>query len=186
MDALMAALVAALAIHATDRTPWLAATLAKQYPRPSVVAGMAIGFALVNALAAAGGLLVAPHLTPNASALFLAISLGAAALGNVGKMAPLDDLSAWRVGGFGRALVGSLALGLGAAQFVVAGIVARTPLPIFAVVGATIGGIAVVAMGAGGGPRLARRLRRRSVRAAIGFALLLAAVIAALSALRLI
>lgn len=186
MDALMAALVAALVIHGTDRTPWLAAELAARRAPAALIFGFATGLGIVNALAVAGGMLVAPHLTPNASALFLALALGAAAIGNFTKISTPDDLSAWRTGAFITALVGALALGFGAAQFVVAGIVARTPLPLLAAIGATLGGSAAAAVGIIGGRRAARRLRQPAVRITTGTGLLIAAAIAALSALRLI
>lgn len=186
MDAMMAALVAALVIHGTDRTPWLAADLAARRAPAALLLGFVTGLGAVNALAVAGGMLVAPHLTPNASALFLAFALGAAAIGNFTKLSAPDDLSAWRTGAFATALVSALALGFGAAQFVVAGIVARTPLPVFAAIGATLGGSVAAGVGVVGGRRAARRLRQPAVRIATGIALMIAAAIAALSALRLV
>ncbi len=66
MDALMAALVAAIFCLVADRPAWLAAILADRYGAAKTLAGAAIALAAAGALAVAGGLLVAPRITPEA------------------------------------------------------------------------------------------------------------------------
>ena len=74
VDALMAALVAALLTQTTDRSAWLAAMLGTRFARPGIIiAAIAIALCIVNALAAIGGALIAPVLSPNAKALLLAL-----------------------------------------------------------------------------------------------------------------
>lgn len=187
MDALMAALVAALLIHATDRTPWLIAGLGARYRQHALVlAGAVTALALVNALAATGGATLAPRLTPNARALFLALSLAAAALGSLTALKPPESLAGWRTGPFVTPLIGMLTLGFGSAQFVTMALALRVGEPVFAAVGSTIGGAVV----AGAALALAEAgvtpLRRRVVRLSVGGLLGIAASIAALSAFRLI
>lgn len=182
----MAALVAALVIQATDRTPWLAAELARARASGQVLLGFALGLLFVNTLSALGGMLIAPRLSPNAAALFLGCALAAAAIGCFMRLNPPDAFEQWRIGAFPVAVVGALTLGFGAAQFVLAAIVARSPLPGFAVAGATIGGTVAAGLGALGGGRVARRMRRAPVRVFVGVWLLIFAALAAFSALRLL
>ncbi|MBX9858443.1 MAG: TMEM165/GDT1 family protein [Sphingomonas sp.] len=187
MDALMAALVAALLIHATDRTPWLMAGLGARYRQQAlVVLGAVITLAIVNTLAATGGALIAPRLTPNARALFLAIALAAAGLGCFGKLKPPESMTGWRTGPLFTPLIGMLTLGFGSAQFLTMAIALRVGEPAFAAVGATIGGAVIVAAALALGEKGVAPLRQRVARLPVGGLLILAAIIAALSALRLI
>ena len=187
MDALMAALVAALLIHATDRTPWLIAGLGARYPRHALVlAGALTALAIVNGLAATGGAVITPRLTPNARALFLALSLAAAALGCLTALKPPESLAGWRTGPFLTPLIGMLTLGFGSAQFLTMALALRVGEPVFAAVGATIGGVVVMAAALALGEAGIAPLRRRSVRLSVGGLLGAAASIAALSAFRLI
>lgn len=187
MDALMAALVAALLIHATDRTPWLIAGLGARYRQHALVlVGAVAALAIVNALAAVGGAVIAPRLTPNARALFLALALGAAAFGCLAALKPPESLAGWRTGPFATPLIGMLTLGFGSAQFVTMALALRVGEPVFAAVGATIGGAVVIGAALALAEAGVTSLRRRSVRLAAGALLGVAASIAALSALRLI
>jgi len=183
----MAALVAALLIHATDRTPWLIATLGTRYRQHAlIVLGAVAALALVNGLAATGGAVIAPRLTPNARALFLALALAAAALGCFATLKPPESLAGWRTGPFATPLIGMLTLGFGSVQFVTMALALRVGEPVFAMIGATIGGAVIVAAGLALGETNVAPLRRRPVRAGVGAVLAIAASIAALSALRLI
>lgn len=187
MDALMAALVAALLIHATDRTPWLITGLGGRYRQQAlVVLGAVIALAWVNTLAATGGALIAPRLTPNARALFLAIALAAAGLSCFGKLKPPESMAGWRTGPLVTPLIGMLTLGFGSAQFLTMAIALRVGEPAFAAVGATIGGTVVIAAALAMGEQGVAPLRARVARMPVGALLLVAAIITALSAFRLI
>lgn len=187
MDALMAALVAALLIHATDRTPWLMAGLGGRYRQHALVlAGGVAALAIVNTLAATGGALIAPRLTPNARALFLAIALAAAGLGCFATLKPPESMTGWRTGPLVTPLIGMLTLGFGSAQFLTMAIALRVGEPVFAAVGATIGGAVIVAAALALGGNGVARLRTRIARMPVGALLLVAAIVAALSAYRLI
>lgn len=191
MDALMAALVAALLIHTTDRTPWLIAEMGARYRQHALVlVGAAAALAMVNGLAASGGALIAARLTPNARALFLAAALGMAGLGCLVRPKPPDVLPGWRTGPLLTPLVGTLTLGFGSAQFLAMAIALRSGTAVFAAIGATIGatigGGVVAAAALGLGPRGVVRLRAAAIRIPIGAVMMVAAAIAALSALRLI
>lgn len=187
MDALMAALVAALLTHATDRTPWLIAGLGARYRQHAqLVVGAVIALAIVNTLAATGGALIAPRLTPNARALFLAIALGAAGLGCFATLKPPESMTGWRTGPLITPLIGMLTLGFGSAQFLTMAIALRVGEPAFAAVGATIGGAVIVAAALAVDEQSVAPLRTRVARMPVGALLLVAAIIAALSAFRLI
>ncbi|OQW44170.1 MAG: hypothetical protein A4S12_00285, partial [Proteobacteria bacterium SG_bin5] len=122
--------------------------------------------------------------TPNARALFLALALGSAALG--GLAAPKPPRAQQRLGAFAASLAAGLALGLGdRSQFLAAAFGVRGS-PVFAAIGATIGGTAACAVALFGGPALAARLRSRAVRLPVAGVLAIAGITAALSAFRLI
>lgn len=184
MDALMAALIAALIIHATDRTPALIARLAGDRARAvGVMLGAALSLAVLNALAAAAGGWIAPHLNPSARALFLGLALGSAALGCWMPLKPPAEIAA-RLGGFATSLLSTALLGFGAAQFVVMALAMRGEAPAFAAVGATLGGVAVAA--AATVPGLAAFMGGRLGRIAIGAVLAVVGAGLALGAFGLI
>ncbi len=95
----MAALVAAALAQVGDRTAWLAAILADRYRRPGLVIALAaLALALAGGIAAAGGALLAPLLSPNAKQLMLALAL---LLQGGGALFPAklpDRLDRWRLG----------------------------------------------------------------------------------------
>ena len=187
MDALMAALVTAIVIHATDRTPWLIAGLGACYRQHLLIlVGVAVALATVNALATIGGAALAPRLTPNARALFLALALAAAGLGCFGTLKPPESFSGWRTGPLLTPLVGMLTLGFGSAQFVATALALRSGTSAFAAIGATLGGLVVAGGALALGEVEVARLRRRAVRLPIGVILLVVAAVFALGALRLV
>jgi Ca2+/H+ antiporter, TMEM165/GDT1 family len=185
MDALMAALVACFACQLSDRLGWAASAQAVASGRPvAALLGVALALAVANALAGAGAALIAPLLTPNARALFLALALGSAALG--GMTAPKPPVAQARLGTFAASLAAGIALGLGdRSQFLAAAFGVRSS-PVFAAIGATLGGTAACSVAILGGPNVAARLRSRAVRLPIAGVLLIAGIAAALSAFRLL
>lgn len=183
----MAALVAALLTQATDRTAWLAARLGTRFDRPgATIAGVVIALIIVNAIAAAGAMLIAPMLTPNARALLLALALvsaGGASLVAL-KQPAISDA---RAGAFISSLAGALALGIGdRTQFITFAIAARTPIPALAAIGATLGGLAVAVPSVLAGETGRAHLPERPIRLTVAVLLLGAGAITGLGALRLI
>ena len=72
----MAALVAAAFAQCGDRTAWLSAILADRYRRPGlIILAAAIALLAASGIAAAGGAMLAPLLTPNARLLMFALAL---------------------------------------------------------------------------------------------------------------
>lgn len=181
----MAALVAALLIHATDRTAWLAGMLGTRHAPAPVIAGLALGIAASNALAALGGALLAPELGPDARDLLLGAALLTA---GVGACWPPKPPSGTRhVSGFLGGLFGAAILALGdRTLFVTLALATRTATPALAAVGATLGALAVVAPATMLGERRRRRLPLATVRIALGAVLAVTGAIQSLGALRLI
>ncbi len=187
MDALMAALVAALLAQASDRTPWIAARIARQFDRPgAVIAAAVLALAISNAIGAGIGAVMAPILTPNARALLLGLALLSAGATALLPLKPIGKPGGQRLGAFTTAFVTLLAAGLGGGtQFLAAAIAARHDLPVFAAIGATLGA-AAVQVGAimAGDDR--HPFAPRAIRIAIGVAFAVTGTVALASALRLI
>lgn len=187
MDALMAALIAALLAQASDRTALGAAVLADRTGRPeAVLLGTLAALAIANALAGGAAVVMAPLLTPNARALFLALALGSASLGGLRAAKPPAEGGA-RLGAFAAAVTSALALGLGdRTQFLTAALGVRSGSGVFAAIGATLGGMVAIAAVVLGGPPLRRLLGGPMVRLPVAGLFLVAAIAAGLSAFRLI
>ena len=184
----MAALVAAALAQVGDKPALLAAILADRYKAPGVVLAAALlALAGASAIAAAGGALLAPQLTPEARQLLLALALMLQGAGAFWTGKPPERLTGWRLGAFGTALLGLFILVFGdGVMFVVVALAARSDAAAFAAIGATIGGLAVIAPAALLGERGWTRLPLVTARRVIGALFLLAAIWLGLGALRLI
>lgn len=187
MDPLLPAFVAVLLAGVADRPPLLAALLADRYGTravwPGVVAAQAAGFAL----AAAAGALVAPHLSPNARALLLALALLAAGGATLFEAKIRDRLDGWRLPPILTAALGTAILALGdRSQFLVFALGARTPDPVLAAIGGTLAGTILTVAAAVLGERGWRRLPLAAFRMGAGALLLLAGAVTGLGALRLV
>ena len=182
----MAALVAALLVQATDRGAWLAARLGDRFDRQgAAIAGLVIALAIVNAIAVAGAMLIAPLLSPNARALLLALALISAGGGTL--FAPKPPAGTFRGGAFVASLAAMLALGIGdRMQFITFALAVRTPIPALAAIGATLGGVAVLIPALFAGERLYARIPGRAVRLPVAALLLITGIVIGLGALRLI
>ncbi|WP_271300184.1 TMEM165/GDT1 family protein [Sphingomonas sp. CV7422] len=188
MDALMAALVAAALAQIGDRPAALAAILADRYRMPlRVILAAALALLAAGLIAAAAGAWLAPHLTPEAKQLFLALALllqGGGAL--LPAKAP-ERLAGWRIGGFATSAAGLFILAFGdGIQFIVVALAARAALPWLAAVGAMLGSLAVIAPAAILGERDWRRLPLAPARRIVGILFVLVALWLGLGALRLI
>ncbi|MGY2734836.1 TMEM165/GDT1 family protein [Sphingomonas sp. UYP23] len=187
MDALMAALVAALFTQASDRTPWTAALLGDRYPsKAAVIAAATLAIALGNALGVVGGVIVAPLLSPNARDLLLAFALLSAGASGCWPLKPAK-LRDWRVGAFGTSLVAIGMLGFGdRTQFITAALAARSATPALAVVGATLGAMVVLVPAILLGTRGLRKIPATALRLGASVGLLIFGAVQGLGALRLI
>lgn len=188
MDALVPAFIAVLLTQAGDRSPWLVAVLADRYGKPLVVALAALlAHAAGNAIAAAGGLLIAPMLTPNARQLLLALALLFAAMGALWRLKPPERLERWKLGAFATPLLGVFILAAGdTSQFFTLAFAARGPSPVLAAIGATLGALTVNTAAALMGEKAWRKLPYGPYRVGFGLLCLVTGLILAAGALRLI
>lgn len=188
MDSLVPAFIAVLLALAGDRSPWLVAILADRFGKPFTVAIMAIiAHSAGNVIAATGGMLVAPMLTPNARQLMLALALIFAAMGALWRLKPPDRLEGWKLGAFATPLLGVFILAAGdTAQFFTFAFAARGPSPVLAAVGASVAVAVVSTAAALMGEKAWRKLPIRPYRIGFGLLCLAAGFILAAGALRLI
>lgn len=184
----MAALVVAALAQVGDRPAWLAAILADRYRKPwLVIAAAALAIAAAAALSAAAGAWIAPRLAPNARQLLLALALAFQAAGTVRLAKQPDRLAGWRLGAAATSFAGLFILAFGdGLMFIVLALAARSPMPVLAAVGATLGSLAVIAPAALLGEAACLNLPMLPARRAAGALFLLAAIMLALGALRLI
>lgn len=183
----MAALVAALLIQASDRTPWTAASLGDRHAaKGAVIAATVLALALGNAFGVVGGVLVAPLLSPNARDLMLALALFSGGIAAFWPHGPAR-LREGRFGPFGSSLGAVVRLGFGDRMpFVTAALAARSDTPALAAIGATIGASAVVVPAILLGERAVRRLPTTAVRLVAAAILAASGALQGLAALRLI
>ncbi len=189
MEALVPAFIAALLTQAGDRSPWLVAILADRYGRPFTVAFAAVlAHSAGIAIAATGGMLIAPTLTPNARQMLVALALVFAAMGLLWRLKAPDRLENWKLGGFLTALFGVFILALGdTTQFFTLAFAASGPSsPVFAAAGAIMGVVVVNLAAALMGELSWRQLPIRRFRIGFGIICLALGLFLAASARRLI
>ena len=188
MDALMAALVAALVVEATDRTPWLIAILADRFAkRATVIIAALLALAAGFALVAVGGALIGARLIPEARQLFLAVALLNAGITAFFPIKPPDRLTGWRLGAAATTFLGVFILAFGGrTQFIVMALAERGAAPALAAIGATVGAVAVVMLAALSGEAARRALPVTALRIVTGMVLTVIGAILALAGLRLI
>jgi putative Ca2+/H+ antiporter (TMEM165/GDT1 family) len=185
MGSLMAALVAALLIRATDPTAGFAARAADRSGKPgAVLAGALLAILVTHAIAAAAGFFLAPHMTPNPKQLFVALALLIAASGAVWPGKPLDPGEARHpfAGSAGRLIAAGWS---GRSEFVTLAL-AVSGTAALAGIGGFIGSAVVLAFACLGGDMVWRTLPHRVIGIVIGAVLAIAGFWLAFSALRLI
>ncbi|WP_232834162.1 MULTISPECIES: TMEM165/GDT1 family protein [unclassified Sphingomonas] len=184
----MAALLAAALGQIGDRPARLAAILADRYRRTGVIIAAAlVALAGASAVAAICGALIGPKLTPEARQLFVALALALQGGGMLVVAKAPERLDRWRLGAFGTSLAGLFILAFGdGVQFVVLALAARAGEPVFATIGATIGGLVPLVVAATLGEAGWLALPQAALRRGVGILFLLVAVWLALGALRLI
>ena len=186
MDPLVPALVAVLLAGVSDRPPLLAAILSDRLGGGAVwgaIVAQTIGFAL----AAIGGMLVAPILTPNARDLMLAVALIAAATAVPISARIKNRLDGWRLPPVLTGLLGMTVLALGdRSQFLVFALVARTPDPVTGTIGASLAATVLLLCAATLGERDWQKLPFAAIRIVATLLLALTGAILGLGALRLL
>ena len=187
MEALVPAFIAALLCQVGERPAILTAILADRFGRPLTIAfAAALAHGTGNALAAIGGGVVAPMLTPNAQALLIAIALVLGGLGGILPVKGPDRLEDWRIGALFTGFLSVFVLALGdRTQFFTLAIGARGQ-PWFAAAGATAGAFAVSFVAAVLGELSWARIPFRAFRWVVALIMLVAGAIMAIGALRLI
>ena len=188
MDSLVPAFIAILLAQAGDRSPWLVAILADRFGKPFTVAIAAVlAHAIGNAVAATGGMLMAPMLTPNARQLLLALALGFAAMGALWRLKPPDRLEGWKPGVFATSLLGVFILAAGdTTQFLTLAFAAQEPSPVLTAIGATAAVAVVNGAAAAMGEKAWRKLPIGPFRIGFGLVCVVTGAILAAGALRLI
>ncbi|MEP9402955.1 TMEM165/GDT1 family protein [Sphingomonas silueang] len=187
MDPLVPAFVAVLLAGCTDRPALLAAVLADRHGAQAVWPGAVLALAAGFALSAVGGVVIAPHLTPNARGLLLALGLLSAGGAALWPPRGFDRLEGWRLPGALKALFGTLILMLGdRSQFLVFALVARNPEPWLGAIGGTLAGAVPVVAATLLGERSWTRLPRRAIGIVAGSLLLVVGAVTGLGALRLL
>lgn len=188
VDALMAALVAAALAQIGDRPAWLVAILADRYHKPlAVLAAATLAIVAASMIAVAGGVLLAPMLTPAARQTLLALALLLQGGGAILPVKGPERLDRGRLGVMGTSFLGSFILAFGdGLQFVVLALAARSPTPWLAPVGAGLGVLAVFAPAALLGEREWTAMPLGKGRIAIGVVFVLVGLLVGLGALRLI
>lgn len=181
----MAALVAALLIRATDRSPAYVAFVAERSGRTgAVLAAIAISLVLTQSIGAVAGAMIGHYLTPNAQRLLLAFALLSAGAGAFWPVkAPSGDAPRRPVIDVTARLI---ATGLGDRTQFATTAIAAGGIPGLAAAGGVIGSGVVLAAAALAGAQVWRTLPHRPVGYAIGGVLIVAGCWLALSALRLI
>lgn len=184
----MAALVAMALVQASDRTAWGVALVADRFgARAMILAGVVIAVAVCSAIAGYVGGLVAPMLDDDAAMLLFGGVLLSAGIAAIFPMKRPTIVAPRRMGGPIAAFMATLILSLGdRGTLIVLAVAARTDTPVFAAVGGTLGALAVLVPALLGGERARMRLPMGKLRPGIGGVLVVAGLIAALGAMRLI
>jgi putative Ca2+/H+ antiporter (TMEM165/GDT1 family) len=186
MEALVPAFLLAVLTQLCDKPATLTAILADRYGRPLTVA-LAAGLAhgATNFVAALGGALVGPMMTPNARALLLAMALIFGALGAIGSNKVKDRLDGWKLGSIFTAFLGVLILSFGESTPFFTLALSTSGQPWFAAAGASIGASGVAFVAAVLGERIWRDAPWHWLRILSGIAFMGAGIWIGLGALRL-
>lgn len=187
MEAIVPAFLLAVLSQLGERPATLTAILADRFRRPVLVALAAgLAHAIGNGAAAAAGMAIAPAMSPNAQALFLAVALVFGGLGGLWPVKAPDRLERWRLGPFLTPLLGVLILAFGErTQFFTLALATRGQ-PWLAAVGATLGAFAVAFVAATLGERGWGAIRFGWLRIAASVLFLVAGAWIGLGAVRLL
>lgn len=188
LDALLPALLTALAAEIGDKTQLLVILLAVRFGRAgSILAGVALA-ALLNSLAAGyAGAIVHDLIGDRPLALFVAVALVSIGIGSYWPQRAEDTARDWKLGAFATSAVAFAILEFGdKTQFATLAFAARSDAPLLAALGATIGIVAANAPAAILGPAFLRSVPVRAIRYGAGAIFLIAGTWIALGALLLI
>lgn len=182
----MAALVAALIVQASDRMLLASAALGTRHAgKGAVILALGLVLAVGNAAGAIGGWLIAPHLSSQVADLLVGLVLLSAGFGALWP--PRARTGPARRGAFVATVLTTAVLMVGDRTVgVTAAIAARSTVPAFAAIGATIGALAINSAAVLLGEPGLRRLPMMAIRLCAAALLVLSGVIQALAALSLI
>ena len=188
MEAMFSAFAVGAFAEMGDKTQLLALALGVHFRRFfPVIAGITIAAMANMALAAAGGLYVAPYLTPVTARLLMALALGFAALDAFCRLKEPDPIENWKLGAFGSSLILFFIMELGdKTQFLSFAIGASSGTPVLTAVCATAGIVLTSAIAIRVAHDFEDRVPMRSMRMGVGVVFAIGAIVAALSALPLI
>ena len=184
MDSLMAALVAALLIRATDRSAgWVAVAAEKSRRTVAILVASTIAMFVTYGIAAAAGAIVGQYITPNPKQLMLGLMLLLAAFGAVWPGKPKEPKLRHPAIDTGAHLIST---GLSGRGEYVTFALALGGVPALAAAGGAIGSLVVLGFAAVAGDTLWRSLPHRAIGWGVAPLLAITGIWLGLSALRLI
>lgn len=187
MEAIVPAFLLGLLSQLGDRPAWLAAILADRYRSPLKVVLMAgLAQAIGNGVAAAASLWIAPHMTPNAQALLLAVALVIGGLSGLLPAKPPARLESWRLGSWLTSLLGMAVLVSGERTPFFTLAIGVQGLPWLAAAGGTLGAFAVTFVAVTLGEKGWVALPQRWLRLGVGGVFVVAGLWIGLGAVRLL
>lgn len=188
MDALLPTFLAALLAGMGDKPQQLAVQLGARFDRQAaIIVGIAVAAFLSSFAAAFGGRLAADFINFRAIALMLGLALIAAGVDGLLRRKPAVLPALSRLGAFATAVTAILALSFGdRTQFLTFAFAARADSLWLASAGATAGIVAAAAPAVVLGKRLEAILPIRVIRVGAAIIFLIAGVIIAAGALRLL
>lgn len=188
MDVLLISFIAAALAEFGDKTQLLVIAIAMRYRQPlPILAGVAVG-ALANALLAGfGGSLIHGLIIPRATSLLVALALVFAGVAGLLRNQAPDLASDWRTSAFVTSAIAFFLVEFGdKTQFLTLALAAQYDSLFLAAGGATAGVIAANAPAALLGRTMAEALPMKAIRVGASILFLLAGLIVAISALRLV
>lgn len=188
MEALLTAFVGAALAEWGDKTHFLVMALAARFGRPGqILAGVALAALAGSVIAAVAGSLLAGLITIRALTLLVAVALLFAGIaGLIGERAPERALK-WTQAPFLAAAIGFFFVEFGdRSQFLTFALAARYDSALLAALGATAGLIAASVPAALLGDQLAKTVPMRGIKTAVACLFVIAGIIVAIQALRLI
>lgn len=188
MDALLLSFVAAALAEWGDKTQLLVVALAVRYRKPlPILAGVAVGALANAAIAAFCGTFIHGIITLRALSLLIALALIYAAIASFARQKDPEMGGSWKTGAFLTSLGCFFLLEFGdKTQFLTFAVAAQYDSLALATAGATAGVIATSLTSAFLGDKLAPALELKAIRIVIAALFLLAGLVIAVNAWRLV
>jgi putative Ca2+/H+ antiporter (TMEM165/GDT1 family) len=188
VDALLPALVAAFLAEWGDKTQLLVIAFAARYQKPlPILLGVALAALANSAISAFGGSLINGVITLRAISFLLALSLLFAGVGALIRQKTPDMGETWRTGPFLTTAGCFFLLEFGdKTQFITASLAAQYDAWVLAAIGAAVGVTAASVPAAVLGENLTKAVPIRPIRIGAAILFMLAGLIVAVNALRLV